>query len=156
MRLWIAVHLHALVLDALRPQWPNKGVPCVVVERDHVAGACARARNLGVNVGMRKSGATVLAPQAHLLERAPQAEQHALQRAAVAMLQYTPEVAFAHTHALLLDVSASLMMFKGPRHLSRLIARTLRRLGLRAHLGVAPTAQGAWLLALPHCPIRRY
>ena len=135
------------MLDALRPQWPDKGVPCIVVDRDDVAAACGHARHLGVKIGMRKSGATVLAPQACLIERAPQAEHAALQRAALALLQYTPEVAFAHTHALLLDVSASLMMFNGPRRLSQLVARTLRRLGLRARVGMAPTAQGAWLLA---------
>lgn len=135
------------MLDALRLQWPNKGEPCIVVERDLVVAACAQARNLGVNVGMRKNGAMVLVPHACLLQREHSAEHHALQRTALAMLQYTPEVAFAHTQALLLDVSASLMMFKGPHHLSRLITQTLKRLGLRAHLGMAATAQGAWLLA---------
>lgn len=135
------------MLDALRPQWPSKGVPCIVVDHDDVAAACGHARSLGVKPGMRKSGATVLAPTACVLERAPQAEYEVLQRAALALLQYTPEVAFVHTHALVLDVSASLMMFKGPHRLSHLIARTLARLRLHAHVGMAPTAQGAWLLA---------
>lgn len=117
------------------------------MDQDHVAAQSAGAREAGISIGMRKSSAAVLAPEACMLERSPEAEQAALHGAALAMLQYTPEVALADDHTLLLNVSASLMMFKGPRLLARRIMRSTRSLRLGTYLGMAPTAQGAWLLA---------
>src|SRR5699024_1204487 len=62
-------------------------------------------------------------------------------------LQYTPEVSIAEEQTLLLDVTASLRLFGGPRSLYRQLARTLRQLQFTAIIGTAPTAYGAWLLA---------
>lgn len=105
------------------------------------------AAALGIRPGMRRAGATALAPHAILLDRDPAAESAAREGAALALLQYTPEVALGEQDSLLLNVGASLRMFGGPRALARRIAGTLRTLGLQARLGMAPTAGGAWLLA---------
>ena len=96
---------------------------------------------------MRRAGAAAIAPQVELLPRSPQAEADALQGAALALLQYTPEVALADEATVLLGVGASLQFFRGPRALARRVAATLRALDLRVSLGMAPTAAGAWLLA---------
>ncbi|WP_206047073.1 Y-family DNA polymerase, partial [Noviherbaspirillum denitrificans] len=66
---------------------------------------------------------------------------------ALALLQYTPEVALAEEASLLLDVTASLRVFKGRRALCRLVQSSIDTLGFTPQLGMAPTAQGAWLLA---------
>lgn len=105
------------------------------------------ARQAGVTPGMRRAGAAAIAPGVELLPRQPQAEADALQGAALALLQYTPEIALADGDTVLLNVGASLMFFRGPRALSRRVAATLRALDLRVSLGMAPTATGAWLLA---------
>ena len=105
------------------------------------------ARQAGVTPGMRRAGAAAIAPGVELLPRQAQAEADALQGAALALLQYTPEIALADGDTVLLNVGASLMFFRGPRALSRRVAATLRALDLRVSLGMAPTATGAWLLA---------
>lgn len=105
------------------------------------------ARQAGVTPGMRRAGAAAIAPGVELLPRQAQAEADALQGAALALLQYTPEIALADGDTVLLNVGASLMFFRGPRALSRRVATTLRALDLRVSLGMAPTATGAWLLA---------
>ncbi len=94
---------------------------------------------------MRRAGAAAIAPEIELLPRDVQAESEALQGAALALLQYTPEIALADGDTLLLNVSASLMLFRGPKALHRRVAATLRALDLRVSLGMAPTAAGAWL-----------
>lgn len=105
------------------------------------------ARQAGVTPGMRRAGAAAIAPGVELLPRQAQAEADALQGAALALLQYTPEIALVDGDTVLLNVGASLMFFRGPRALSRRVAATLRALDLRVSLGMAPTATGAWLLA---------
>ncbi|MEN5162364.1 MULTISPECIES: Y-family DNA polymerase [Achromobacter] len=153
MRLWIAAYLRCLPLDALRPHWPHEGLAFAVLDQERVAALTPAARQAGVKAGMRRAGAAAIAPQVDLLPRQPQTEADALHGAALALLQYTPEIALGDDDTVLLNVGASLMFFGGPRALSQRIRATLRALDLRVSLGMAPTATGAWLLA--HRPGRR-
>ncbi|NMK50422.1 DNA polymerase Y family protein, partial [Achromobacter sp. Bel] len=147
MRLWIAVFLRCLPLDALRPHWPLEGQAFAVLDQERVAALTPAARQAGVKPGMRRAGAAAIAPDVELLPRQPQTEADALLGAALALLQYTPEVALAGDDTVLLNVGASLMFFRGPRALGQRVRATLRALDLRVALGMAPTATGAWLLA---------
>lgn len=70
-----------------------------------------------------------------------------LQEVALGLLQYTPNVAFFEDHAIVLEVSASLSLFHGPRQLWLRLLATLENMQLSAQAGMAPTAAGAWLLA---------
>ncbi len=105
------------------------------------------ARRQGIVPGMRRGGALMMAPDALLHERAPEQEAQALHAVAMAMLQFTPQVAEGEEASLVLDVGASLRLFGGIRRLCALVRGSLQALGFTAVLGVAPTARGAWLLA---------
>ncbi|MCO4856593.1 DNA polymerase Y family protein [Herbaspirillum sp. WGmk3] len=144
--LWIAVHLPLLPLEVFRPNWLDEAA-AVVFERDRVSALTAPARALGVHEGMRRGGVQLLAPQAHLNERDILREQTTLQQAALALLQYTPQVTLAEEDCILLEVGASLRLFGGIRALCRKIRVTIARMGLSATLSCAVTATGAWLLA---------
>lgn len=79
-----------------------------------------------------------------------------LQTIALSLLQYTPRLALLDQNSLALEVSASLSLFHGPRHLWRRIHATLRNLGVNIRAGMAPSAQGARLLAhQTHTRLRR-
>lgn len=106
----------------------------------------AQARALGAQPGMRAGGILALAPGAIVLDRDPQREQDLLNAAVLALYRFTPEIAH-EDGGLLLDVGASLTLFGGAARLSRLVHSCLAALGLRAVIGAAPTAAGAWLLA---------
>jgi len=105
------------------------------------------AATTGVRLGMRSGGVAAIAPDTRLLERDAAKEESALTAIATALMQYTPEITFQADDSLLLDVSASLTLFRGPRALSHRIIRSIQALGFTALLGMAPTAEGAWLLA---------
>jgi protein ImuB len=118
-----------------------------VLDHDCVSALTPAAAAAGVRLGMRRGGVTAIAPAVQLIERNDSIEEEAQAGAALAMLQYTPEVARTEAHTLLLDVTASLVFFQGPHAICRRIAASLRHLNLHASLGMAPTARGAWLLA---------
>jgi len=118
-----------------------------VLEQDRVLAASPRAQAAGIAPGMRRGGVTMLMPEAVLLERDPAREAEAMHAVAMAMLQYTPQVAEAEEACLLLDVGASLRLFGGASALCRRLRASLRTLGFTARLSCAPTARGAWLLA---------
>src|SRR5262249_927599 len=61
-------------------------------------------------------------------------------------LQFTPMVSVVPHQGLLLEVSASLMLFGGIAQLSAQVRKGVHELGYRSAIGVAPTPQGAWLL----------
>ncbi|RFP14735.1 MULTISPECIES: DNA polymerase Y family protein [unclassified Duganella] len=146
MRLWIGLHLPRLPLEVFCPRWSDDGCT-VVLEQERVVAMSALARQAGIDVGMRRGGALMLAPQSQFQQRAPQREVDAQQAVALALLQFTPQLAQAEEATLLLDVGASLRLFGGIRALCRQVAASMETLGFTATLSCAPTARGAWLLA---------
>lgn len=114
---------------------------------EQVAGMSSEAARSGVRLGMRAGGVSAISPDTVMLERSLEKEQSALDAIAMTLLQYTPEVAFADDFSILLDVTASLTLFGGPLAICRRVRTSTAGLGFTAHLGAAPTAMGAWLLA---------
>jgi protein ImuB len=146
MRLWIAVHLSRLPLEAFFPKHaPDPG--CAVLDHDRVMAVSTSAWQAGIRKGMRRGGVLMLAPDTAILDRDVAREQEFVYAAAMALLQYTPQVAPSDESTLLMDVGASLTLFNGAHALCRRIRADMRALGFTASLGCAPTARGAWLLA---------
>lgn len=145
------MHLPLLPLETCRPRWSEPG-PHVVIEHERVLAASRPALDAGVRIGMKQGGVAALCPQAVLHQRDALREQAALESVALCLLQYTPDVAFAAQHSLLMEVGASLRAFGGMRRLFRLAESGVLALGFTVRIGMAPTAQGAWLLAHAHAP----
>ncbi len=135
-----------LPLEVFSPNW-SSDPGSVVLEQERVLAMSAAARAAGVRPGMRRGGVLMLLPEARLVERSGTREAEALDAVAMALLQYTPQVAQAEEATLLLDIGASLRLFGGIRRLCERVRANLRALGFTACLGCAPTARGAWLLA---------
>ncbi len=114
---------------------------------EQVIVASREASLVGVRVGMRAGGVCAISPETEMLERSIEKEQLALDAIAMALLQYTPDVAFSEDFSILMDVSASLRLFGGPLAICGRVAASVAVLGFTAELGAAPTAKGAWLLA---------
>lgn len=104
----------------------------------------------GVRLGMRTGGVSAVSPETQTLERAPDQETRAMEAIATALMKYTPEVTFQSDFSVLLDVSASLTLFRGPHALCGRVVRNIEAMGFTARLGAAPTAEAAWLLAHSH------
>lgn len=142
----LTIHLPSLPLEALRPRWSEPGA-YAVLDQGRVAAASIDALRSGVRAGMRAGGVLAIAPETILLDRSANKEQAALAAIAMALLQYTPEVAYADEWSVLMDVTASLRLFGGPLALCQKIQASVAALGFSAAMGAAPTAMGAWLLA---------
>lgn len=118
-----------------------------VLGADRVIAMTGPAADMGVRTGMKPRSVQAIAPEVALATRDSERETQAFRSAAVALLQYTPEVAQAEEGVMLLNVGASIRMFGGVRALHRQVSQTVRSLGLDANIAMAPTAMGAWLLA---------
>lgn len=152
MRLWIGVHLLHPGLDALCPNWRTEAA--VILEHDKVRACSPLAMQFGVRPGMRSRGVHALCPQATLAHYDPHVEARSINEVALALLQYTPQVAQGENNTLLLEVFASLSLFGGVRKLLQRVQASLCALGPTARISLAPTAAGAWLLAT--CPVARH
>ncbi len=140
------MHLPLLPLETFRPRWSEPGLHAVV-ERERVLVMTPEASGSGVRIGMRRGGVAAIVTGVTLHERDPVREAAALDGIALTLLQYTPEVALADAVSLLLDVTASLSAFGGRLALCRRVRSSVLALGFTARISMAPTAQGAWLLA---------
>ena len=106
MRLWIALHLPRLPLEVFTPSW-STDTGSVVLDQERVLVASPYAQDAGVRTGMRRGGVLMLLPDARIHERAPALEADARQAVALALLQYTPQVAEGEESTLLMDVGAT-------------------------------------------------
>ncbi|MYM30665.1 DNA polymerase Y family protein [Duganella sp. CY15W] len=146
MRYWFSVHLPLLPLESVRPRWCEPA-PYVVIEKGKVISVSREAFALGVRVGMRPGGVSAIAPSTLVLERDLQREEITRNAVALALLQFTPEVAHADDFSILLDVTASLRLFRGYASIGRRIRASTQAIGVTVRIGTGPTAMGAWLLA---------
>jgi protein ImuB len=149
MRCWIAVILTRLPLQALYPRW-SEPLPIAMTDGAQVIALSSMAAAQGVRIGMRSVSVHSIAPQVVLQPRDLLREQQAFDAVALALMQYTPEIVAINHQSLVLDVSASLSLFGGHRRLSRRVYDTVQTLGFSLTLGMAPTAQAAWLFAQDH------
>jgi protein ImuB len=78
-----------------------------VLEGERVLAASPLARAAGVQLGMRRGGVLMLMPEARIVERSLEREAEALHAVAMALLQYTPQVAQAEESTLLIDIGAT-------------------------------------------------
>lgn len=118
-----------------------------VLDKGRVLLCTPAAAAKGVRPGTSADTARGLVPNIQLACDAPHARFRHLHDTALSLLQYTPNVSFFEDQAMLLEVSASLSLFRGPRTLCHRIHATLRNQGAHARLGMAPSAVGAWVLS---------
>lgn len=101
----------------------------------------------GVRPGMRIGGARALCARLGVRDWDQHRNDQLVAGVAIALLQFSPEVATPDGDVVLVDVSASLKLFGGPRKLTSRIREVVRAMGIEAVLASGPTAAGARLLA---------
>jgi protein ImuB len=149
--LWIALAFPALPLEIFSRGAAASG-PLAVFERRgnrSVVMACnAPAAACGVQVGMALSAAQALADGLAVRARDPVAEQESLSGIAAWAGRFTPSVSVQPPHGLLLEVASCLRLHRGLDNVLRMMRGGLDEMGYASILVCAPTAHGAWLLAL--------
>ncbi len=156
--LWLCISLPQLPLESLRPDASEE----LTVVTDCEANArwiicCnAAAERAGLQVAMSYTTALAIRSEIRMLERKPLAEKAALDRLAAWAYQFSSTVIIgeaplelrrARTAALWLEIGASLKLFGGFRALIEQLEAALAQLQYTYQLGIAPTLEGAALLA---------
>jgi protein ImuB len=96
---------------------------------------------------MKRGGVVTLAPDALVYDRAPVREQDMLREVALALMRFSPMVAVCEEETVVIDVSASLRLFGGILRICHQMRRVVDAVGVTVRMSVAPTGQGAWMLA---------
>jgi protein ImuB len=156
--LWLCIALPQLPLEALRCEETDQALIVTACEGSTRWVICCNpaAERSGLKAAMNYTVALAIHPQATALERKPRAEHAALERLAAWAYQFSStvilgeipeELRLARTGALWLEIGASLKLFGGFRALIEHLERELGLLHYTYQLGIAPTLQGASLLA---------
>lgn len=156
--LWLCISLPQLPLEALQLE----ECEAITVVTDCEANTryvicCNTAAERGhLKVGMNYTMALSIHSQIAMLERKQHAERAALERLAAWAYQFSStvvigeapgEIRQARTAALWLEIGASLKLFGGFRALIERFEREFSELQYSYQLGIAPTLEGAALLA---------
>ena len=143
--LWLAIHLPAFMLDALRESVQalpgTRPVAVVDLERNgKVVRACdAAVHTAGVRAGMSINAALALVPGLHALARDVRRERQLLEAVAQRGLRFTPRVSLELPDGVLLEVRGSLRLFGGARQLcARLQQEIAEATGATVHLAITP------------------
>ncbi|HUR40378.1 MAG TPA: DNA polymerase Y family protein [Verrucomicrobiae bacterium] len=152
--LWLCLRLPSLPLDALALSGAS---PAVVFERRRsrrvLVAANPAAEALGLWPGLELGQVAALAPDAACVERNLRAERELLRALAGAAYAFSSQVTTQAAApapadgALWLEVAHSLELFGGLDALTARLAPAIAALGCRAAIGIAPTPEGAFLLA---------
>lgn len=147
--LWMALFLPSLSLER-EPAPAN--LPCAVVNRRRgrrIVLACnTSAHAAGIETGIDAVAALAREPTLRLIERSPSREARALAGLANWALQFSAEVCLDASRWLLwMEVGGSTRYFGGLPALTGRIEEGIAALGFTAHSGVAPTLEGAAILA---------
>ncbi len=148
--LWIAIHLPLLSLESWAATLPfTLSAPLALMDVKRVLHVNAQAQALGVQPGLKRATALALAPDLLLGQPDEKRDAQALLCVAHAASVFTPTVHLAShpAHTVLLEVQASLRCFGGEAMLLQGLQAALALLPHRMHLALAPTPQGAALLA---------
>lgn len=148
--LWFALHLPALPLEAWLAGLDAEDAarrPICVVEARRVVQANGTARAVGVEPGMSAATAASLAAGLQVFARDLAREAAQVQRLVLALSRFTPNVVEQPDGALL-EVQASLRLFRGAAALWRAVRDTAREAGAGSlRMAAAPTATAATVLA---------
>lgn len=105
------------------------------------------ARAAGIRLGMKRGGVLTLSSEVLMIERDAAREGQAQREVGVALMRFSPDVALLEEATVIVEIGASLRLFGGVRAVCRQARAVLDALGFSACIGIAPTGQGAWLLA---------
>jgi protein ImuB len=147
--LWLALCLPSLALEArLRGHARFELEPWAIAEKRAVFACNASAHGLGVRPGMGLAAAWAVAPGLQSLPRDQHAERRALQAIAGWLCRFTPGISLQPPQGVLAEIEGSLRLFGGLERLAGDVRSGLAGMGFAARLAAAPTARGAWWLAL--------
>ena len=148
-RLWLCIHLPALVLEALGIEQLDEA--CAVFdEQDGISKvllANLPARAAGIGPGLSVNAALALLPTLTLEQRDEACEKRSLYRLAAWAERFTSAVVVEAPAVLLLELAGSLTLFGGLQALRQKIATGLEQQGFTAALAIAPTPLAATWLA---------
>jgi protein ImuB len=96
---------------------------------------------------MKRGGVTTLSPDAAVYDRSVEREREMQREVAFGLLRFSPQVAVCDEETIVVDVTASLRLFGGIRSICSQLRGVVKSIGVTVRMSVAPTGQGAWLLA---------
>jgi len=146
--MWLAIHLPRLPLEALaRGAEPGQAPAVAVLEGGRLVVCHPGIEARGLREGMVIAAAYALVPELRAVARDARAEAAALEGLALWSGQFTSFVSVAPPADLLLEVGASERLFGGLESLRARVRAGLEALGYEARLALAPTPEGASILA---------
>ncbi len=148
--LWIALHIPRLPLAAYTVSIKDTDTPSAVVEgrpQSIVVAVNQSAERTGIHTGMTLATALSITPQLRVWPRERTREQQLCRLVAISACQYSAAVSLSLPDTVVLEVSATLKLFRGAEHLVKQLTGEVRTQGIRIWPAAAPTARGAWLIA---------
>ena len=145
--LWTCINLPNLALDVFHIGADDSRA-YVVTDSDHktIIALNRQAQKVGIKTLMSLSAAYARSPDLKAHHRKPTHEINTLKQTALYLMRYSPHVSISMPNSVLIEIGASIKLFKDARHLHQSISQDIKQLGFNAVITSAPTPLAAtWL-----------
>lgn len=105
-------------------------------------------RSLGIKNGMSLSAAYAISNLIEVKHRNKHKETKKLEEIAISLFQYSSQISISLPSSILVEIGASIALFRDTQNLINQIKRTIIKLGLNAQTAASPTPMAAIWLAL--------
>ena len=143
--LWLCLRLPELPLNAIGEN--QTAGPLALTHNNRIVMANTAARDAGLATGMSVATAMSLCSTLELRCRDMECEQRHLENVALWAYRFSGDVCLCPPNAVLLELGASLRLFKNLARLYRRFISAFRRRGFNVQLGIAHTPLAAELLS---------
>lgn len=123
--IWLVIRLTQLPLEALNIKDINKALPQAVIEDNQIICMNVIASQYGVKVNHTISSAYALCENIQLYQRNISQEKQKLDSLALLLYRYSPSICIEEYSLILIEIGASLKLYRTIENLLKLIKKTL-------------------------------
>ena len=144
--LWLCLSFPNLSIDIFSIGDEIKEPVVIVESTNTIIASNNTSQQLGIQNGMALSAAYVLSNFIQVKHRNKNQEIKKLEEVATSLFKYSSQISIRLPSSVLVEIGASIKLFRGTQSLKNQITQTITDLGLHVHTGVSPTPLAAiWL-----------
>ena len=144
--LWLCLSFPNLPIDIFSIGEETKEPVVIIESTNTIIASNNTSQHFGIKNGMTLSAAYVLSNFIQIKHRNKNQEIKKLEEVAISLFKYSSQISIRLPSSVLVEIGASIKLFRSTQHLTNQIAKTITDLGLHAHTALSPTPLGAiWL-----------
>ncbi len=146
--LWLCLNFPDLPINVFSIDRTIENPIAIIGPSNTIIAINKECQSLGIKNGMSLSAAYAISNLIEVKHRNKHKEAKKLEEIAISLFQYSSQISISLPSSVLIEIGASIALFRSTQHLIDQIKKTIIKLGLDAQTAASPTPTAAIWLAL--------